>query len=102
MWRDGARLGLAAEDTLPVEDIVILGRASGAEFQTADGPPRERRFERINSESRLRSRALQFASMALIGAALSLNAASLVAEAFARPIERVAAALGGQAPARTD
>ncbi len=92
MWRNGSRLGLAAEDRLPVEDIVTLGGSTGAEVIPA-GPPRERRSERINSESRVHSRALQFTSMALIGAALSLTAAGLMTEAFARPIARVAAAL---------
>ena len=99
MWRNGQRLGLAAEDRVPVEDIVTLGCSPGLQLIAADRPPRERQFERINSDSRLRSRALEFASLALIGAMLSLAAASLMVEAFAYPIHRVAAALDVDAAA---
>jgi hypothetical protein len=93
MWRNGARLGLAAEDRLPVEDIVTLGGSAGFQVSAADRPPLERRIERVNSESRHRSRGMQFVGLALIGAALSLTAAGLMAQAFAHPMERVAAAL---------
>ena len=101
-WRRGWRMGLAAEDRVPIEDIVMLGSSPGLQLIAINEPPRERRFERISSESRVRSRALQFASLVLIAGVLSLAAVDLVAQAFAHPIHRVAAALDDNAPASTD
>jgi hypothetical protein len=72
---------------------VTLGCAAGFQVIAVSRPPVERRVERIGTESRHRSRALQFVSLALVGGAFSLAVAGLMTEAFAHPIERVAAAL---------
>lgn len=97
-WRNGQRLGLAADERLPVEEIAMLGCSHGLQLIAAARPSRTRGFERVNSDSRLRSRALEFVSAALIGGLFSLAAAGLMAEAFARPIARVAAALDAPPP----
>ena len=101
VWRNGQRIGLAVEERLPVEEIVTLACSAGLTAVTLNGPPRERRFERINSDSRIRSRALQFGSMVLIGAVFSIMVVSLMDEAFAGPMDRIAAALDGRLAAST-
>src|SRR3954447_9163403 len=99
VWRKGQRLGLATEERLPIDDIVTLGISPALQLMAVKAPAY--RSGSGYAESRQRSRTMQFVSTALIGALLSLAAVDLFAAAFARPLNRVAAALTPQ-PASAD
>jgi hypothetical protein len=91
VWREGGRAGLRAEDRVPVEDIVTLGQSSSLQLTAAR---RERRkHPRSDDHSRLRGRALEFAGIVLIAAALTGAGLSMVDATFARPLAAVSAAL---------
>jgi hypothetical protein len=102
VWRKGQRLGLATEERLPLEDIVTLGISPALQLMAVKRPSREQRSGCAFAESRQHSRAMEFVSVLMIGAFLSLAAVDLVAQAFARPISRVAAVLTPQAEASVD
>ena len=103
MWSNGSRAGLRAQDRVPVEAIVTAKAAQSLRLTAQDGRPVERRHApRRHEQSRLRGRAMEFASVAAIGAILSIAAVSMVAEALAHPLARVGMALGGQASLRAD
>jgi hypothetical protein len=92
VWRDGAKAGLRAEDRVPIEEIVTLGQSQVLQL-TASGQER-RKSPRPDDRRRLRGRALEFASVVVIGASLAGGAVLLVEEAFSRPLAMVQAALG--------
>ena len=101
MWTRDRRAGLRAQDPLPTEAII-------AEPDHSAGPPIvagvERRAEpaaRIvrgtaHEESRWRSRAWEFASLALLGGLLATIAFDAVASALERPMVAVEGALEGE------
>ena len=96
VWRDGAKAGLQSEDKLPLDDILTLGQADAIQVTAGPRPPgvERRRQPRRHDESRLRSRALEFASVTLIAASLVGGALLMVEQAFSRPLAYVQAALG--------
>ena len=95
VWRKGTRAGLRTDQRVPVEEIMALGTATAFQL-TADWPLAERRTRpRSHDESRLRSRAIEFAGVAVIGACLAAALFSMVEAAFARPLAMVQTALGG-------
>jgi hypothetical protein len=94
MWRIGTRAGLRCEQRVPVEELVNLGADAALQLTAPRHGKIERRKQaRLEDHSRLRSRAMQFASIAVVGACLALGASVLVAEALARPLAAVSAAL---------
>jgi hypothetical protein len=103
VWRCGARLGLRAQDRVPVEAIVtsklVQCRAQPTE---SDLPVERRRVPRAHEQSRLRGRAMEFTSIAAIALALSVAVASTVAAAVTDPLTRVRTALAGQAAVPAD
>ena len=96
VWRDGAKAGLHAEERLPVEDILTLGQGAAIQVIASQRYPavERRRQSRGHDESRLRSRVMEFASVALIAASLAGGALLMVEQAFSRPLAYVQAALG--------
>lgn len=98
VWRKGTRAGLRAEARVPVEEIVTESRSSALQLTapTWSGPERRKRPRPAShDESRLKSRMIEFASIAVIGASLAATLFSMVEQAFARPLAMVTAALGG-------
>jgi hypothetical protein len=96
VWRRGAKAGLQAEDRLAVDQILSLADSPGLSLTAARHAPVERRrAPRTHEQSRQRSRMVEFASLVLIGAALSLGAVGMVDRALAGPLEQVRTALGG-------
>jgi len=96
MWREGARVGLQADERLPVEQIMSLGQSHALQLTASSGPAVERRKQtRTEADARLRGRAIEFASVAVIAASMALTIWSMASEALARPMAAVSAALGG-------
>ena len=98
VWRKGTRAGLRAEARVPVEEIVILSRATALPLTAPTWSGGERRQQpraASHEESRLKSRMMEFASIVVIGISLAAPMFSMVEQAFARPLAMVAAALGG-------
>jgi hypothetical protein len=101
VWRSGSRLGLRAQDRVPVEAIVT----SKAVQPGAGETPRlveRRRVSRDHERSRACSRAVEFASVTAIAATFCVVAYAMVAEAFAVPLARVGTALEAQASLSAD
>ncbi len=91
MWSDGARVGLCADERLPVEQI--LSRSDCPELRlTAEEP---RCPCRTHDRSRHQSRLFEFLAFAVIAACVGATAFSLVGEALARPLAQVRSALSG-------
>jgi hypothetical protein len=94
VWRSGAKLGVAAEGQLPVEDLAAYAQPVAPPIAD-DGSISERRpRKRTQEENRLRSRLFEFACVAAIGATLATTAFGMVERAFAAPLELVQAVLG--------
>jgi hypothetical protein len=91
MWRDGAKAGLRAENRVPVEEIIVLGRSPACELIAGAGERRKR--PREPDRSRLQGRALEFAGAVTIAFALAGAGLAMVQQAFARPLATVSAAL---------
>ncbi|MEO7277606.1 MAG: hypothetical protein ABIW33_06250 [Sphingomicrobium sp.] len=94
VWRDGLRIGLQVDDPLPVCDILALGKDRGLALTAVDSLLVDRRKQpRGNEASRLRGRAIEFASIAIIATTMCLASLQMVEAAFARPLAQVQAAL---------
>ncbi len=92
VWRENRRMGLYAPDPLPVDEITNAETAAAAvEAVHANRPVHTHKDS--HESSRGRSRMLQFASTALIGAALACVAALCVERALASPIATIGEAL---------
>ena len=92
VWREGGRAGLRAEDRVPVDEIMTLGRSPS--LQLTAGPVERRRHPRSAERNRLRGKAVEFAAVATISACLAAAGLSMVQAAFARPPEIVSDVLG--------
>ena len=93
VWRDGARVGLSADDRVPVEEIMSLSQSPALQL-TAAAPAAERRKQpRTDDDSRIRGRALEFAAAVVVAVIMSGGLFVMVEEALARPIAYVEAAL---------
>jgi hypothetical protein len=92
VWRDGGRAGLRAEDRIPVEEIMTLGKSPT--LQLTARPAERRKHPRPQERSRLRGRAMEFAAVAAISTCLAAAGFTIVQSAFARPLKIVSAALG--------
>jgi hypothetical protein len=99
VWRDGARAGLQSEQRVPVEEIMSLSGSQALQLVANEGALIDRRSRprplASASHSRLQGRAMEFAAVLAIGAALAIGAWSTAQQAFAKPLERASAALGG-------
>ena len=86
VWRKGVKAGLQSEERVPIEEIVSLAQSPGLQLTPRGRPAYERRRRpRTNRNSRLRARALEFASVAIIGASLAGAAFGLIEQALGRP-----------------
>lgn len=96
VWRNGSRAGLQAEDRVPVEELMTAGQAPALQLTAAQWPQVDRRKRpRTHDQSRLRSRAIEFAGIIAIAVSLAGGVFAMVGQAFARPMAVVEAALGG-------
>jgi hypothetical protein len=97
MWRDGARLGLQAEERVPIEDIMSINQSQAfQDTATKDVPVDRRRGPRpVTDDARLRGRAMEFMAVTAIAATLAISVWDMAQQAFARPMAQAAAALGG-------
>jgi len=95
-WRDGARVGLCAEDRVPIEEIMSVGQSQAFRLAASDGSLVERRKQPrpASLDARLRGRALEFLAAGAIAASLAGGAWATTEQAFARPLAEVSAALG--------
>jgi hypothetical protein len=92
VWRDGLKAGLQAEGPIPVEQILSL--ATSASLQLTAEPYRgvERR-KRPRTDSRVQARVFEFASIAIVAAALAGGFCFWVGEALAQPLLLIRTAL---------
>jgi hypothetical protein len=97
VWREGARVGLHADEQLPVEQIMSLGQCQTLQLTARAGPAAERRLRpRAEADdARLRGRAMEFVSVGVIALCLALTIWSIAQEALASPMAAVRTALGG-------
>lgn len=97
VWRDGVRAGLAATDRLPVEEIMSLDQSNALQLVASDGAlvERRKRPRQQHNDARLRGRAFEFLGIGAIALALSLAVWGMAQQAFATPLTKVEAALGG-------
>jgi hypothetical protein len=97
VWRDGARAGLATDDRLPVEEIMSVGQAGALQLVAFNGTIVERRRlpRQKAGDARLRGRAFEFLGVGAIAVVLSLGIWGMAEQAFAAPLARIEAALGG-------
>ena len=96
VWRKGTRAGLRTDQRVPVEEIMAIGNAPAFQLTARDWPRADRRQRpRSHDESRLRSRAIEFAGVAAIAVSLAIALLSMVDAAFAKPLAMVQTALGG-------
>lgn len=91
MWREGARAGLKAEERVPIEEIVTLGKSPALQLTAAGGE--RRKHPRPEERSRMRGRSVEFAGVLVIAASLAGAGFTMAQSAFARPLAAVAAAL---------
>jgi hypothetical protein len=91
MWRDGAKAGLKAQERVPIEEIMTLGRSPALQLTAAAGE--RRKHPRNEERSRLRGRAIEFAGGLVVAASLASAGLIMVQQAFARPLALVEGAL---------
>lgn len=96
VWRSGTRAGLRSEERVPVEEIMALSSAPSLQLNASQWPAIERRMEpRSYEDSRLRSRAMEFAGITIVAISLAMGVLAMVEQAFAAPLATVERALGG-------
>lgn len=91
VWREGGRAGLRAQDRVPVEEILTLGRSEVLQLGAGHGERRKR--PRSEDRSRIHGRAIEFAGVAMIAVCLAGAGLTMVRAAFARPLAIVSNAL---------
>ena len=95
VWRQGSRVGLKAEDLLPVEDIMTSSQEQALRLTSGRALVVERRKRsRTHDDSRARARAMEFAGIAMIASILAAGAFAMVEDALGRPLALVVSALG--------
>jgi hypothetical protein len=95
MWRDGAKVGLQAEERLPVQEIVSAGQSRTLRVTAFDGARVERRQPPRSpaGDARLRGRVMEFIAVSAIAATLAISVWAMAQQALARPMAQVANAL---------
>ena len=95
MWREGSRLGIKADDRVPVEEIMSMGAAKSLQLVASEGLliDRRKRPRQIPDGARSQGRAIEFA--AAIGAASIFAGCvwGLAQQALSKPLASVQAAL---------
>lgn len=101
IWQDGARVGLEAEDRVPVDKIMTLGPSCVLQLTArAEQAGRGRASWRVAADtSRMQGRAIEFISIGMVAAALALSASAMVQSVLAKPLAAVSLALSPPAPA---
>jgi hypothetical protein len=95
VWRKGARAGLQAEGSVPVDDILAISQSPSLQLTAGQWPEVDRRRKpRTADESRHRARAIEFTAAVVIALLLAAGAFELIDQALARPLTIVEAALG--------
>jgi hypothetical protein len=89
VWRSGGKVGLRAEDRLPIEEIACDGTDWSAETASRQPPANAQR----RPDSRARGRSIEFASVVAGSLVMVAVAGLLVQRAFAAPLAIVAEAL---------
>jgi hypothetical protein len=97
MWRDGARVGLQADERVPIEEIMSINPSQAfRDTATKDVPvDRRSRPRPVTCDARLRGRAMEFAAVGAITVSLAVSIWAMAGQAFAKPLAQAAAALGG-------
>jgi hypothetical protein len=99
MWTSGQRAGLQAQDVIWVQALV---NEPSNDRQAPPAPsgarPSERRAkprpaQQRHDDSRVAARALEFACIGLVGAAMAMAAFGMVEQALAQPLAQISAAL---------
>ena len=101
MWSRNRRCGLRAQDALSTQAIISEPDQSVGPLIVAGEERRDVRVARAprataHEQSRWRSRAWEFASLALVGTALATFAYGAVAKALNQPLAAVEVALAGK------
>jgi hypothetical protein len=97
-WAKGHRAGLRSQDAIFMQAVVNdVGCAASAPPEIGGTPIERRRSPRTASQrhenSRLVSRAMEFACFGLVAAALAVTAFASVEKALANPLSKISAAL---------
>jgi hypothetical protein len=94
IWRDGSHVGLRAEDRIPIEQILAFGQSTTLQLPCArPSADRRRQLRTRVDRNRLRGRAFEFLSVTVVVACIGLTLATAAADALARPMAVVKAAL---------
>lgn len=98
MWTNGHRFGIRSQDTIPVDSVISEPDLSAANDGAPPAPVIERRtaprFTERHDGSRTLSRSIQFGFVLILGASAGLTLFDGVRQAFGKPLESAAAALG--------
>jgi hypothetical protein len=96
IWRDGMRIGLQAEERVPVDEIMTLSPTCVLQLTAAANETRRRRADSrfAGDTSRLRGRAIEFVGVGILGVSLALSALAMVQSALLRPLAAASVALG--------
>jgi hypothetical protein len=94
VWRNGARVGLQSDERLAVDEIVTLGQSQAFKLTAGNSPARQLPSRGMADRSRMRGRAMEFLSIAVIAASIAASVATMVQSAFARPLAIIEQALG--------
>ena len=97
-WARGHRAGLRSQDAIFISAIVNDVGSAASAHRTIGGAGIERRSAprmalQRHESSRLVGRAMEFACLGLVAAALALTAFGSVEQALARPLSQISAAL---------
>lgn len=95
VWRNGGNAGLSAQELIPVDELLASDKGQSLRVTAEPWQGQERRARpRGHDESRQSARWMEFCSIGLVAAALSLGALGLVGQAFARPLIKIHQVLG--------
>lgn len=97
MWRDGARVGLQADDRVPVDEILSQGHAKALQLVASEGTLIDRRREPRHDadQARVQGRGLEFVATIAIAIMLAAGVLGMLHQALTRPLAAVQGALPG-------
>lgn len=103
VWANSNRIGIRTQDDVPAEEL-IEDKAKPAPATVAGGAPGFERRARprpsqYHEASRWRSRAMEFATMALAGSAAAYLLVGTLSSSLGRPLAAVSKVLGGSGSA---
>lgn len=98
-WAKGHRAGLRSQDAIFIKALVNEALSPPQGVPVSSGRPVERRrapraLQQAHDNSRLASRAMEFACFALLAGAIAITAFGTVEQALARPLSQISEALG--------